>query len=324
MATTSKLKREGRTMRLNGIKSTYTATFRVITDTLVTSPIIALVESTSASPNAVPLYGATYNLGTGVTDDFDLGSFAQDYDVKDAGGTDTTNLWDITVTWRPFDSSPHSPTDRGTTPVDRAVRYTMEFIETQEIVSNAWNVAAINTRAANTLGPIINSAGEQFHDAVIEDDKVLVLVAKKNFLTLEHVAAYHRYFNRTLNSDTIYGYTAHKAKFLSVELGEVINEQYGGASVPYYPATIKIAFKDTEWYLPVVNKGMKVRPSAGAEAVGARDKNNHPVSSPILLAANGTALPDGTIGNTISYRTRRAVAYDGSWNTGTSTGGLGI
>lgn len=293
-------------MRLTGLKSTYSAQYRVVMDSPTASPLAVLIASQSAGPDPVPGQYDAYLLSGSV----DEGAFAQDFDVKPESD-DTTTRWIVSVTWRPIDSNTSSRGDATVAPVDREARFSMEFWDEQTIISQAWNVDALVSvsewRAANTPGPIVNAAKEQFHDAVTEDDKITVLVARKNFATLADVLTLHRNFNRTLNSDTFYGYTAHKAKFLSVELGDAVFER----SYSYYPGVIKVALKDEEWYLPIVNKGMMYRKAAGAVAVAAEDANGRPVQTPVLLKADGTKLPAGEVGNTIRYRTRRAVAYSG-------------
>lgn len=301
----SNISRDGVRGREREGQTEYTATYIVQCDTATPGPLEALTVGRSVGPDPVPAQYASYLYGT----EADLGSFAQDFDVSLRNHSEPS-VYDVTVTWRPLDgSSLGSPNQYEPDPVERPARFSLEFWETSKVIAEAYNTAQITTldgnRAANTLGPVMNSAWDLFDDPLVEEDREVVLVAQKNFETLDAVLEFHRTYNRTVNSDTWYGYTAHKAKFLNVELGEVKHEN----SYSYYPARIRIALSDEEWYAKIVNRGYNYLTGAGDKKPILID--NAPPTEPQLLDTNGSLLAGGTTGNTISYRTRTAVAYSG-------------
>jgi len=309
---TSTLLQTGRSGKFNGNKATYTADYRVVVSSSTASPIAVLAAGQANGPNSVPAYFATYSMGG----DADTGSFAQDFDVKPEH-PQKFDQWIVSVTWRPPDSGSNATdaTDAALPPATRAVRYFVEFMDTTIQVGQAYNIAAMRKvgagsdwRAALTLGPFQNSAGDQFVDSITEDDKIVVLCARKNFADLTAVYTKHRAYNRTVNNASWNGYAKHKAKFLGIEVGDAITETVATVAYTYYPGVIKVALSDTEWYVPLVNQGMRYL-DASANLKNAVDSDNRQTSGPVLLATDGTKLGAGVTGNVLNYLTLEEVDY---------------
>jgi hypothetical protein len=305
MADTCRLE-GGRSCEESGTTMVHHATYTVVLDDKSQDGMAALAAGRAASfPNAtIPQRYEVYALGGSV----DYGAFAQDFKVTNVDAA--ASKWRIDVTWKPLEKNA-TPGMGTVTPVSRPPVYSIEFVDEMRNVSTGWNVNAMSqlSRPADTLGPLVNAAGVEFDEPFQEEFKTFTLVARWNFVSIDAILAYHAAFDRTINSDTFKGYTKHKVKFVGIEAGEPTTETFGGAGVTYYPAAVRVAFSNKEWYQRPVNRGFQfLKPSVGLTESFS--------SEPILLKADGDKLPASTIGNTVDYYTREPRVYTGAYPTG--------
>lgn len=140
--------------------------------------------------------------------------------------------------------------------------------------------------------PIATTAGEKF-DVPPEGQFVRsILTVRRNVEVWSVIDAINATYQNTRNSDaiTILGRpaAANSLHFLSCT-GEPVNEN----NTRYYRATMRFQRITAVDYEPeILNRGYKVRPAAGQPAVWAEDEGQR-VPEPVLLATDGTRLPDG-------------------------------
>lgn len=286
---------------------TYTGRFRLTLDA-AEGPLRALELGRTLGPDPVPQRFAPYFSSLGSTPETDLGSFAQDFDVTRVRDDQQANhLYDVSVTWRPLEPG-QSTQDSIPNPVERPTRLRVEFQDTQELLRAAYNIDAIPNRTAGTLGPIENAARQKYHEQIFRDDRMVILVATKNFATQEEIADLDDSFRDSVNDATFYGRSAHYAKYMSVEVSDEIRE----GSYVYYRGTIRVALSRQPWYWTIDNVGYRYWTGANAtgDLVEFKDDDGFPVSEPGKLATDGQKAANNAVINQIRYRPE-ALDYSG-------------
>lgn len=167
------------------------------------------------------------------------GLFAKQFNVQMRNNLGTE--WEVDVTYQPRE--PKDPdTQNDDNPLNWPPVYTLEFIEYEEAVTEAKNVDKIGDfapggpRDALTLGPVVNSALQEFDEGLFVPVRDAVIVITKNVATLDEVLAVDTQFLRTTNSDTIYGVGPRRFKYLGVESGGLQTAN----GIQYYTRTIKV------------------------------------------------------------------------------------
>lgn len=287
-------------------KPIYTAKYRVVTDTRNQPAPSVYYGAQSALPDPLPAYYSTYLLG-GFADVNVFAKGAKIKRIKSDGSLGTR--WEIDITW-----SPQEPNDREQThddnPLTEPVRRWIEFEDIQEPIEKARNIEALTGlgRAAETEGPIQDAAGGEPSSPLMRTRRVPVLCARKNYATLDEIIAIEATYGNTVSNATYKGAAARHAAYRSIECSQ---PQIGGG-IEYYTGVIRIAFKNSEWYFPMVNRGFAYFNDAGelVEAtVKDKDGNKVPSAQPVLLQLDGKRLPDGEIGTVINWLTESEANY---------------
>lgn len=252
--------------------------------------------------NALPLVHSTYDIDG---DTADQGAFCLSFSLTRRSASQTT--WDIIANYGPLPPG-RQVGDTNVNPIVRPIKYWLEFETVTEQVSKAYNMTALPGRAVDTLGPVVNACGREFDEALFEDRSHAILVAQKNYATLEEIYNINATFDFTLNNDTFFGRPKAHAQFRGIESSLIQNEN--GST--YYTGTIRVLLSRKPLYRSIVNQGWSYFASGGdTELTEAKDINNDRVSEPVLLTTTGGKLADGALGNLIDYRTREFVNYSG-------------
>lgn len=172
-----------------------------------------------------------------------------------------------------------SPNDDAPNPLTRPPRYRIEYVEEQIVIEK--------DREGK---PITNSVGDPPDSALEDVDAYPVLVVDKNYGTLQEIIDLGNLYHRTVNSDTFYGATARKVRFLPLACSDIQNEN----GIDFYTATMRFAFNPKTWDREYLNRGWRYRKTAGGPLqLAMDDKTNLPVTSPVKLKLDGTVATDG-------------------------------
>lgn len=171
-------------------------------------------------------------------------------------------------------------------PLQRRVIWSIERYTEQEAVE------------VDTSGnPIVNAAGKPFDIPYFRERHYPVLVAVKNFATLDEIIAINEAYENHLNSIPFKGYGKWFVKFTGAEASQAQYEN----GITFYTATMRFPvrktgeFPDYGWQPEILNRGYqyfdidKSLPNAKLKTVG--DGLNQPASEPANLALDGTLLP---------------------------------
>jgi hypothetical protein len=218
-------------------------------------------------------------------------------------------------------------------PTSWPTEYWLEWTEEQVPVKDVRNVSALPgaNRDADTVGPIINGAGEEPVDPVFKLVRYPILCCQKAYATLNEIVALNTTYQDTTNNASFFGAPQRTAKYLSTQSGRITRTQ--GYSV--YLAVTKIWFKDLTWDLKILNVGFNhlvADPSGGykldgkgkpqrfrctVRSVEIDDSGNPTVggwvasSEPLKLATNGVLADQDAAATYISFRDLTEVDYAG-------------
>lgn len=172
-----------------------------------------------------------------------------------------------------------SAADAVQNPLNRPPRYRIEYMEEQIVIEK--------DREGK---PITNSVGDPPDTALEDVDAYPVLVVDKNFATLQEIVDLGNQYHRSVNSDSFYGASARKVRFMPLQASDIQNEN----GIEFYTATMRFAFNPRTWDREYLNRGWRYRKAAGGPLqLAMDDKTNLPVTSPVKLKLDGTLAADG-------------------------------
>lgn len=264
--------------------------------------------------NEFPLRGFTWPVSPG------YGLYAKNYTFRMAQAG--FKNYEIDVTYSPRTSQePNTETSSGNPLMWPAV-YALDWIEYQEAVTEAYNLEALGAdtdwgqRAANTLGPVVNGALQEFEEGLFETQRDVVIHITKNVPNLATIVNYHNSYVRTTNSTSFLGAGAYQAKYLSATSGgEKFSEGF-----TYYPMTISVQItKSTDrkmnnigWHHWKEKDGQK---KLVKFRVNDTDKDGNLLKDQWVDASEPTFLTRGGkigfAGGWVTYRYLRATSYNG-------------
>lgn len=293
----------------------------------VSAPSLIIAAQALMSGDILPEYGDNY-ADAGTTD---LDSYATTFNWDMSAGADQQKILTVDVGFSPAEGT--NPSNLAEPdPLLWETEYWVEWTEEQIVLNEAVNVEALPSigRAANTLGKVVNGAGVEFTEPLMKTVYYPVLHAQKQYATLDEIVALNTTYQGTTNSDTFFGATARKAKYLGTESGRIqkINGQ------EFYVGITRIWFKNATWDRKVLNNGWSHVvfdggvPVENADGKVILEKNkvhddaqdvidddtidpDTPCSEPLNLALDGTLLFPNDAPVYITYRDLTAVAYSG-------------
>ena len=138
-------------------------------------------------------------------------------------------------------------------PLSRPVLYDIDWIEEQVPLENAAVVESLSHvgRAAGSVGPVVNSVGVEYTEAALKTIYYPVLIALKNYATLDEIVALNMAYQGSTNNGTFFGASARKAKYLMTASGG--RQQAMGET--FYPGTTRIWIKQATWDRKILNNG---------------------------------------------------------------------
>lgn len=303
-------------------KHRYSAKYRVTTDTRAMSGLAVAILAQSATPDPLPAYFASYAL-YGASDPSAL---AQDFSGSTPDPDKHATVWIFSVGWRPLEGDQDDDHTSQDNPLDRPLRIRVDQEEVEELVENGYNDDALPNvnlpgetggRAADTFGPICNSAGQQPDTPLTRPRKIDVLVIRKNFATIDEIVALRNAFNGKLNNATFYGAPARKALCRSITM----SDEMSAGGVEYREAEFQIAGDPNGFSIPLVNCGWKhfnddldlveakVLDKEATEEAGS--DVFVPVSEPVNLDLDGKKVADGETGTSLGWRVNDLADFSG-------------
>lgn len=292
-------------MQFTNRELTYTARYRIKTDSRDGAAGDVLSKATGVGPNPFPDDFSTFSL-YGHDDPSAFMQRAKCDPLDDM----TTSIWIADATWSPLKGS--ETKDKHTSredPLSRDVIYALEWEEITLPVEQAWNVEELTgiSRVADTFGPIQNAAGQEPSTPIVKTKRLPVVVAEKNYATLADINAIEQGFGDSLNDAVLFGYAKGECLFRGINASKAKFE--GG--VQFYTGAIRIACQRAGWNYEMVNRGWKYLDSGDLKEATVKDANGNrvPVSEPINLELDGSKTADGDIGTVIKYRHRPFVDF---------------
>lgn len=145
--------------------------------------------------------------------------------------------------------------------------------------------------------PVVNSAGQPFDTPVPIERWLPVLVAQRNYGTLSEIDAINSEFGNAVNSTVFRGWPAGQVQFQGLETGPPSYEN----GIEYYQGQMRFIMDERGFGRSFLNKGWRYYKDATGDPhdrllLNATDSAGQLVTEPILLAADGTRLPEGDPG----------------------------
>ena len=210
---------------------------------------VAIAAQQVMTGDPLPLHGDTYSRA-GTTD---LDAFAMKFAWKKPYPQEHPRRWHITCDYLPPDDV--DPGQIGEPdPLLWPTEYWCDWVEEQVLIEKAKIVESLDHvgRAANSEGPMINSAGEQTIDPQMKTVLYPILCCQKAYATLEEIVALNTTYQDSTNNGTFFGAPIRDAKYLVTESGRL--QRAGGIS--FYLGITRIWFKKVTWDRKVLNNGM--------------------------------------------------------------------
>lgn len=287
---------------------TITERFLVTLDTASRNLPAILNSARAANPTQFPLRGQSWPLNPG------YGLYAKKFDFEMR--SDMGKQWAINVSYLPLE--PNEPNTEGSNdnPLLWPATYAVDWVEYEEAITKARNVEALGgstsgaPRAANTLGPVVNGALQEFDEGIFEVVRDPVISITRNVATLDQVLSIESTYSRTTNSDTVYGVGPRRYKYLGVESGGVQTAN----GISYYTRTVRVQITKTTdrilnnvgWHFWYDDDGTKKLARFTVDDDDTKEKV--PASEPGFLLRTGNK---STTPETVTYRHLEEVAYAG-------------
>lgn len=261
----------------------YKASYRVKTSSSSNGWLTVLSQSGAAGlEDPVPNLWSTYALKGEV----DGNVFLQDKaGILENPGSETT--WVVDVVWRQPEPGSDPAQDSQPNPLNRAVRYHIEWANYSKVVDKD-----------NIGNAVTNAAGQEFDPPLEQDDARPVLVAVRNEWPLGSIIGRSLDYKNAVNTDTFYGAPPRQAKMESILSSELMIEN----GVSFYSVVYRIQFNDIQWDIEPVNQGFMYYENATDKNLKvARERNTSgvdlatPVSEPIGLNHDGTRRDDNAV-----------------------------
>lgn len=292
---------------------------------------VAIAAQQLMSGDPLPLLGDNYVFSDGSGTVVDLDAFAVGFKWRRPYPKTNKKRWHITVE---FGAPPDDAANVGQPdPLLWATNYWVEWTEEQVLIEQARIVESLDHvgRAAGTLGPIINSAGEQTIDPQVKTIYYPVLCCERPYEDLTDIIALNNAYQDTTNSNTFFGAPPRTAKYLLTESGRL---QRGGG-ISYYLGITRVWFRAPTWDKRVLNNGMMHLKKQGGNyiqdpATGAPQLFRHvireltydqngqaiqgefvPSPEPANLALDGQVLAKNQAAISLTYRHLNEVNYAG-------------
>jgi len=254
-----------------GERNTFEVQYLVETNDPNDGPRSAAMGALSSTPDPVASTWSVYSVGN----DYDSGVRMMRRSTRHFSGIQTASgsrgdLWIVTNTYESPGNKEQQDTESN--PLLRSTKYNVDWIHMTKKAEKDKDGEAI-----------VNSAKQKFLDLVEVDDTRPVLVAVRNVATWQQIANLGLTYCNSINSSTWYGFPRWHCKVQSITSSELQSEN----DVQYYVQTIRIEIGQEDFLVRLVDQGMGYMEieegNGGWKYVVAKDKNDIPVSEPVML-----------------------------------------
>ena len=253
----------------------YTAKYRVITTSATDGPLVVMNGS------GLPQIWDYYDVSGGV----DVNAFARTMTATQS--SEKRTVWEVTINWEPLTGG-QTVDDSASDPFNRPTRYWIEPVNYTHTVDTD-----------NTGKPIKNTANKPYDEPQVMEATRMVLVAEKPYATLQEIIDLNIAHAMSVNDAAFKGASARQALCRSILSSQLMKEN----DVEFYLATFRIEFNEDTWDVEIVNRGYTYIDGAGEEAVVVI--NGERPSEPVLLEADGSITPQGSVGTTSTFEVIR-------------------
>lgn len=212
--------------------------------------------------------------------------------------------WQCDVSYLPLTPG-EPPNDAPDDPLQWPATYRIDWVEQEKPIQQARNVEALGPdlvrRDANTLGPIVNGALQEYYQPQVYVARDAVVSITKNVATLDEAVARNVNFAGTTNSDTFLGAEARRARFLVAETDGLENAN----GIEYYAMTTRVQIEKTT---DLILNNVGYQGYVGAFIQRFKDSDGEDVADPVFMKKDGTREEPGKV-NTITYRYLDPVPY---------------
>jgi hypothetical protein len=286
-----------------------TEQFSVQLDNATDDPVAVYEAALAANPTQFPARGAPWPVRP------TYGLFAKQ--INPVMESDLGKRWKVAVTYMPLEPGEPDKSEFGDDPLLWPRTYRWDWVEFEEAIAEARNVDAIGSasgsgRAALTLGPVVNSALQEFDEGLFETVREGVLCIRYNVATLDEVSDIEDSFSRTTNSDTVRGRGPRRWKYIGVEDGDELIAN----GIKYRPIAIRVQLTKTTdrklnnvgWNYWDVDDALVPKRVPFQVPETANSATMQPSSEPLFLRLDGSAAdPDEAV--TLTYRYLEEVPY---------------
>ena len=148
----------------------------------------------------------------------------------------------------------------------------------------------VEERDTDALGkPFLNSAGQPFDTKIVIERHQPVIVCQKNFATLDEILKINDENENKINRSTFRSYSRYRVLFKGAEASQ---PQYQNG-IEYYTATMRFHTSPRSWQPKLLNRGWAYKDKPNGVLIPATNADGSLAIEPVLLAADGTKLPDG-------------------------------
>lgn len=246
----------------------FRATYRFVSDSTALGPDEALNRATTTSPEPIPSIGDFYNVGS----DFNPHAVCRG---RSARRGDKLTHWDIEIQWGPLEGDEEDD-DFQENPLLRPVKYRLETETFTQLLEEDKDGNAI-----------VNSAGKAFETPVEKESSRMVLVAEKNYGTLQEIINLNITYSQKVNETVYKGGQPRTFYCRQISSGELQTEN----GVEYYRAAFFFAWNRNTWDVKLVDQGYEEL--VGGELVKIKDANDEDIVEPRPLDGAGQKLAEG-------------------------------
>jgi len=205
-------------------------------------------------------------------------------------------LWQITATFkRAGGSGGYEGADPEEDPLSRAPQYSWFTVASREPIDKDADDHAI-----------LNAADEPFDPPIEEDFYDVGVRIRQNLLTFS--AAEYMAYGGATNKSSWRGAAAGTAK-----IADIRAETMRSGEIRYYERAVEIILRPDGWKRRILNQGFRER--TGTDTNGKPtykqivDEKGKPITSAVLLAADGTRLADGATPVWLYFRRKPEVNF---------------
>lgn len=263
-------------------KNSYVVQYDITTDNPNDwMPVVKVHAQVAGAPDLLPFEDALFSVG-GTTD---FSAYCNSIQLAQSDVEPTE--WIATCRFGPLPPN-KTPMDNTHNPLDRPVKYWLEFQEELKPVAMDKDGKEIR-----------NSAGQEFIDPIMMEQTYPVLVAQKNIGNLQTLIDQNIEFRQSVNSSEFFGGEPRTVRFIPIQTGQPQWEN----EIQFYAAQYRFAYDSETWDIPVVDQGFYYRNTEG-KLVRDRDDEGNDKVEPTLLDGAGGKLGAGEPGVVKKFRVR--------------------